>query len=60
MCTRGYVLDFERLAQGCVTGFKDVTVNSVEALITGSAQQLVSVGFEADSVFFQLYCGGDM
>ena len=36
-----------RLAQGCVTGFKDVTVNSVESLMIASAQQLVSVVIEA-------------
>jgi len=48
------------LAQGSVTGFKDVTVNSVEALMTALAQQPVSVAIEADSIFFQLYSGGVM
>jgi len=49
------------LAQGSVTGFKDVTVNSVEALMTALAQQSVSVAIEADSIFFfQLYSGGVM
>ena len=42
-----------KLAQGCVTGFKDVIVNSVEALVSALTQQLVSVVSEADSVFFQ-------
>merc|ERR1712196_523285 len=45
---------------GSVTGFKDVTVNSVEALMTALAQQPVSVAVEADSIFFQLYSGGVM
>ena len=46
------------LALGSVTGFKDVTVNSVEALMDALVQQPVSIAIEADSVFFQLYSGG--
>jgi C1A family cysteine protease len=48
------------LALGSVTGFKDVTVNSVEALMDALVQQPVSVAIEADSMFFQLYSGGVM
>ena len=48
------------LALGSVTGIKDVTVNSVEALIGALVQQPVSVAIEADSVFFQLYSCGVM
>ena len=39
-----------RLFQGCVTRFKDVTVNSVAAVMTALAQRLVSAATEADSV----------
>ena len=48
------------LALGSVTGFKDVTVNSVEAHMDALVQEPVSVAIEADSVFFQLYSGGVM
>ena len=46
-----------KLAQGCVAVFKDVAVNSVEALTTALPRQLVSVVIRADSVLFQLYSG---
>ena len=48
------------LALGSVTGFKEVTVNSVETLMDAWVQQPVSVAIEADSVFFQLHSGGVM
>ena len=48
------------LALGSVTGFKDVTVNRVEALMDALVQQAVSIAIEADSLFFQLYSGGVM
>ena len=47
-----------KLAQGCVAVFKDVAVNSVEALTTALPRQLVSVVIRGDSVLFQLYFGG--
>ena len=49
-----------KLAQGCVTGFKDVnTSKGIEALMTALTQQLVSSALEADSAFFQSYSVGD-
>ena len=48
------------LALGSVTGFKGVTVNSVEAHMDALVQEPVSVAIGADSVFFQLYSGGVM
>ena len=48
------------LALGSVTGFKDVTVNSVEAHMDALVQEPVSAAIEADSVSFQLYSGGVM
>ena len=41
------------LAQGSVTGFEDVNVNSVEGLMTALTQPSVSVTIDTDSVFFQ-------
>ena len=48
------------LALGSVTGFKDVTVNSVEAHMDALVREPVSVAIGADSVLFQLYSGGVM
>ena len=48
------------LALGSVTGFKDVTVNIVEAHMDALVQEPVSVAIEADSVSFQLYSAGVM
>ena len=46
------------LALGSVTGFKDVTVNSVGAHMDALVQEPVSIAIGADSVFFQSYSGG--
>ena len=43
-----------RLAQGCVTGLKGMTVNSVEALITALIPQLVSDVIEVNTFSFQI------
>ena len=49
-----------RLAQGCITRLKGVTVNSVEALMTALTKQLLSVVIEANSVSIQLHPGSEM
>merc|ERR1712187_248561 len=43
---------------GAVTGFKDVTPSSMQALMEAVAQQPVSIAIEADKSVFQLYRGG--
>lgn len=43
-----------------LTGFKDVTANSEQALMTAIVQQPVSVAVEADQSVFQFYSGGVM
>lgn len=56
------------VSQGGVTGFRDVPVGSVEALMEAAAQQPVSVAIQADQTSFQMYesgvltgaCGGDV
>jgi len=50
-CTTG-------LPQGAVTGFKDVTKDDMNALMSAVAQQPVSVAIEADHMIFQLYKSG--
>merc|ERR1711865_380399 len=44
--------------KGSVTGFKDVTVGSKEALMSALNQQPVSIAIEADKSIFQLYHSG--
>jgi len=50
-CTTG-------IPQGGVTGYKDVTADSKEALMEAVAQQPVSIAIEADKSVFQLYQSG--
>jgi len=45
-------------AAGAVTGYKDVSTNSEEALMSAVAQQPVSIAIEADKSVFQLYKSG--
>jgi len=46
------------LAVGAVTGYKDVTSDSMQALMSAVAQQPVSIAIEADKQVFQLYRSG--
>jgi len=46
------------IPRGGVTGFKDVTVNSEQALMSALNQQPVAIAIEADKSVFQLYSGG--
>jgi len=46
-----------RLAQGSVTVFSDMTLSSVEALLTASTQPPASVAISTDSAFSQRYSG---
>merc|ERR1712232_505260 len=50
-CTTG-------IPKGGVTGFKDVTVDSEQALMSALNQQPVSIAIEADKSVFQLYSSG--
>merc|ERR1712217_983523 len=50
-CTTG-------IPQGGVTGYKDVTSDSKEALMEAVTQQPVSIAIEADKSVFQLYKSG--
>lgn len=50
-CTAG-------VPKGAVTGFKDVSTDSKESLMSAVAQQPVSIAIEADKMVFQLYKGG--
>merc|ERR1712110_233143 len=50
-CTTG-------IPKGGVTGFKDVTVDSEQALMSALDQQPVSIAIEADKSVFQLYSSG--
>merc|ERR1711964_658012 len=43
---------------GGVTGFKDVTIDSEQALMSALNQQPVSIAIEADKSVFQLYSSG--
>merc|ERR1712187_919170 len=43
---------------GAVTGYKDVTPSSMQALMEAVAQQPVSIAIEADKSVFQLYRSG--
>jgi len=46
------------LAQGSVTGYKDVSTDSEQALMSAVAQQPVSIAIEADQSSFQSYSSG--
>ena len=46
------------IAKGGVTGYKDVTVNNEQDLMSAVVQQPVSVGIEADQTAFQFYSSG--
>merc|ERR1739844_416463 len=46
------------IPRGGVTGFKDVTANSEQALMSALNQQPVAIAIEADKSVFQLYTGG--
>merc|ERR1719355_350398 len=46
------------IAQGGVTGFKDVAQQDLEAMEEAVAQQPVSIAIEADQRVFQLYHSG--
>merc|ERR1711976_792021 len=46
------------LAKGAVTGYKDVSPNSMSAMMSAVAQQPVSIAIEADKSVFQLYKSG--
>ena len=50
-CTTG-------IPSGDVTGYKDVTANDEQSLMSAVAQQPVSIAIEADQSAFQLYSGG--
>merc|ERR1711974_522427 len=50
-CTTG-------IPKGGVTGFKDVTVDSEQALMSAIQQGPVSIAIEADKSVFQLYTSG--
>merc|ERR1712060_214298 len=50
-CTTG-------LPKGSVTGFKDVSSDSEQAMMSALAQQPVSIAIEADKSVFQLYRSG--
>lgn len=50
-CTTG-------IAKGGVTGFKDVSANSEQAMMSALNQQPVSIAIEADKSVFQLYKSG--
>merc|ERR1712061_147249 len=46
------------IAMGGVTGYKDVTANSEQAMMSALNQQPVSIAIEADKSVFQLYQSG--
>merc|ERR1712243_340084 len=46
------------LSQGSVTGYKDVSTDSEQALMSAVAQQPVSIDIEADQSSFQSYSSG--
>merc|ERR1712048_1053065 len=46
------------LAKGAVTGYKDVSPDSMSAMMSAVAQQPVSIAIEADKSVFQLYKSG--
>merc|ERR1711988_601736 len=46
------------IPKGSVTGFKDVTSSSKQALMSAVQQQPVSIAIEADKSAFQLYKSG--
>merc|ERR1711920_1171848 len=46
------------LAKGTVTGYKDVSADSEQALMSAVSQQPVSIAIEADKSVFQLYKAG--
>merc|ERR1712211_156940 len=46
------------LSQGSVTGYKDVSTDSEQALMSAVAQQPVSIAIEADQSSFQSYSSG--
>merc|ERR1719277_916448 len=46
------------IAKGGVTGYKDVSSDSEEALMSALNQQPVSIAIEADKSVFQLYTSG--
>merc|ERR1712137_1404991 len=50
-CTTG-------LPKGSVTGFKDITPDSEQAMMSALSQQPVSIAIEADKSVFQLYKSG--
>ena len=50
----------EKQSEVQIQSFKDVTINSDNALMTAIVQQPVSVAVEADQDSFQLYTGGVM
>merc|ERR1739845_138505 len=46
------------IPKGSVTGFKDVTTDNEQAMMSALAQQPVSIAIEADKSVFQLYKSG--
>merc|ERR1712087_533630 len=46
------------IAKGGVTGYKDVSANSEQAMMSALNQQPVSIAIEADKSVFQLYQSG--
>merc|ERR1711964_176346 len=46
------------LTKGAVSGYKDVSQNSEQALMSALQQQPVSIAIEADKSVFQLYTSG--
>merc|ERR1712063_162219 len=46
------------LAKGAVTGYKDVSPDSMSAMMSAVSQQPVSIAIEADKSVFQLYKSG--
>jgi len=46
------------IPQGGVTGYKDVTSNDMQAMMSAVSKNPVSIAIEADKMTFQLYRGG--